>query len=175
MIKVQTMIRAFLWVSVGVALSGAYAKADNFNFSITGSLGTVTGEIFGLTNDGLNHAATEVLILTYPASLDPFPTLDVTAWDTQVSNLFTEFAGSVTSAFFEATDGPTVGFYPDTYFFSLDTSLGEVESTSPPVREDIGPTIFTPAAVPEPNALVLLSTALLLVALVARKRIAHGR
>ena len=34
---------------------------------------------------------------------------------------------------------------------------------------------ITPAAVPEPNALVLLSTVLLAVALVARKRIAHRR
>ena len=183
MIKISTMIRAFLWASAGIALSGAYAKADNFDFSFTGPLGTaVTGEIYGLTNTGVQQAATEVQIFTFPNALNPFdPNLIATTWAALAANEFTESGGSITSADFVAGDGDFQGacipFGPcewemkivgsgDNYFVGISFDLID------DFTDDI---TFTPAAVPEPTALVLLSTALLLVALVARKRIALGR
>lgn len=180
MIKGQTLIRAFLWASAGVALSGAYAKADNFDFSFTGYRGTVTGEIFGLTNNTATQAATEVLILTYPAAFDPFTNLDVTTWSTPEFNEFTESGGAITYVKFAAWDsewnfqligGTTPGIVLG-YLLNSKTNVFDYVSDN---DETIALLDFTPAAVPEPNALVLLSTMLLAVALVARKRIAHSR
>ena len=68
------MRHAFLMAVATMSLLGADAMADNFTFSFTGTTGTgatgtVTGEIFpDLQNDGMVHAATEVLITSYPAS-----------------------------------------------------------------------------------------------------------
>ena len=198
MIKGQTLIRAFLWASVGVALSGAYAKADNFNFSFTGSLGTVTGEIIGLTNNTTGPAP-EVLIFTYPAALDPFDTnLNVTTWAVQVSNQFSESGGVITGIDMLAFDGAGCsetsngGFVNCVDGFVLyggdlaplvcggaSSGTGSDATSdcniSVPFNGSLAAFNITPAAVPEPNALVLLSTVLLAVALVARKRIAHRR
>jgi len=183
MIKIPMMLRAFLWASTGIALFGAYAKADNFDFSFTGSLGTVTGEIFGLTNTGVGQAATELLIFTYPGSLNPFDTnLNATTWALQSSNQFTESGGAITYADFLAFDGAcpsacSFGFrlIDDPAHNDYGNLIENIALNSVDVANN--PASFTPApaAAPEPSSVILLSTVLLAVALVSKKRIAHSR
>jgi hypothetical protein len=69
--------------------------------------GTVTGEIFGLTNNSTS-AASEVIIDSYPtfpsnpSNLGPAP-INVTAWAYQIYNLFTESDGAITYDVFAAS------------------------------------------------------------------------
>ena len=91
------MRRTILMVVATMSLLGTNAMADNFTFSFGTGANTVTGEIFGLKNDGVAHPATEVLITSYPASLlGTIPDLDATQWDDLGDNLFTEVNGKIT-------------------------------------------------------------------------------
>src|ERR1035437_4555091 len=72
-----TMIRAAYFAFALICFSSGYARADNFTFSFTDNVtgtpnvdGTVTGEIFGLTNDWVSRAATSIVITSYPAGLN---------------------------------------------------------------------------------------------------------
>jgi hypothetical protein len=77
------------WLTLFAVLSAASmwlpssAHADDFFFSFSnnGSSGTVTGEIFGLTNNATS-ALTDVVVQSYPAALTgaPAPPFSVPTW-----------------------------------------------------------------------------------------------
>jgi hypothetical protein len=155
------------------------ARADDFDFSITNTdgttPGTITGEIFGLTNDGTAGSATEVLITGYPAgdaSIIGSSSLNATSWDDQLDNSFTETGGSITSAIFWAIDGTN----PDTpdLFIGIEGANGfSIPGTAAGTYNYGGTDGITFTAVtPEPGTISLMMTGvgLLGVMVVLRKR-----
>ena len=178
-------MRKTLWMSalVGIVLFGTYAMADNFYFSFTNTSGTVsgtvTGEIIGLTNNATGPA-TQVIITTYPAGLSPFETapFDVLMWDLPFINTFTESAGSITAGEILAFDfsGPCATVAGGTCRFQLSVPpfssfLANDQSGMNVIGNNAS---FQPAPVPEPSSAFLMSTALIAVACVSRKRIVQG-
>jgi hypothetical protein len=110
--RLTSMTRSFALAISGIVLLGTYAKADNFYFSFTNTIGnvpgTVTGEIEGLTN-GTTSTATEVIIQSFPSALGatgelPSPPINATAWLSQIENSFTETGGVITAYDFRAFD-----------------------------------------------------------------------
>jgi hypothetical protein len=100
---------------LGVGLIGlmhpAAAKADplDFTISFTGTVppgtvaGTVTGEIFGLT-EGTGVPATNVIVTSYPPSLQ-LPAPPQTIFTDIIANSFTvNSMDQITAAEFEAQD-----------------------------------------------------------------------
>jgi hypothetical protein len=95
----------------GIVLSGSSARADNFTFSFTdaygNTLGTVTGEVFGLTNSLTyqSSSATDVLIESYPpvllGALGPAP-IDtfLSPWQI-ILNSFIEDNGVVVTSYLD--------------------------------------------------------------------------
>ena len=185
-----------LFALMAFTLVQGTARADNFLFSFSndpswGNVnGTVTGEIFGLINNATS-AATDIQVFTYPAGLVQFgsyPTpIDVMAWTggSFGENAFTETAGNITGGGFYITGANGIN---DQLF--IDASIGNPGPTN---FLDIGSNdtmyvwnnngigatgvTFTPAtaaATPELSSVVLMSTMLLGLAFVARKRIAAG-
>ncbi len=105
-----SVTRTFALAISGIVLLSAYAKADNFNFSITNTIGnvagTVTGEILGLTNNSTGPAS-EVIIESYPVALiSDFGNAPIiaTLWNDQFENTFTETGGVITAENFWAED-----------------------------------------------------------------------
>jgi hypothetical protein len=172
------------------------ARADNFLFSFSndpswGNVnGTVTGEIFGLTNNSTS-AATDIQIFSYPAGLvlfGSYPTpIDVMAWTggSVGENGFTETAGNITGGgfFISGANGvydqlfinAGIGYPAGTNFLDI----GSSDTTFVWNNNGIGATgvtftTATAAATPELSSVVLMSTMLLGLAFVARKRIAAG-
>jgi hypothetical protein len=154
------MRRAVLMAVTTLSLLGANAMADDFTFSITDpTVGTVTGEIFGLQNDGAYHPATEVLITSAPASFGSFDPI-ATDWSIQDVNSFQETNGVITDWSFLALSS-TVSGYPDLSIFVpsfFDTDSNSIEA----------PVTFAP--VPEPFAWFLLLTVVFAAAIVKRSR-----
>jgi PEP-CTERM motif len=165
-------------VFAAIMLTSGVAHADDFTFSFTGPgpdggvSGTVTGIIYGLTNNTAS-AATEVVITSFPAdlvSIYPAGPIDATTWDQQFANSFTEIDGQITDADFIAENTyEGLGYGSQLYingsssgynFLNID---GEDESY---VWADSGLSnvTFTPytpvSATPEPSSLVLLATGL---------------
>lgn len=155
------------------------ARADDFDFSIPNTdgtiSGTITGEIFGLTDDGTATLATEVLITGYPAgdaSIIGSSSLNTTSWDEQIGNDFTETGGSITSAYFWAIDGTN----PDTP--ELVIEVGEADgfgipgTTTGTFNENGADGITFTAVSPEPGTISLMMTGvgLLGMMVVLRKR-----
>jgi hypothetical protein len=144
----------------------------NFTFSFTNdpsvgnTPGTVTGEIFGLT-DNSTSAATNVVIFSDPAALvlptNPYDIFDVPG-AIFLSNSFTVSSGQITTADFLETNGNFVlslgGPTGANYLFGFNaTETGT----------DAGGT-YVPAAVPEPASITLLLSGLLGVLLSQRGR-----
>jgi len=103
------MTAIFALAIAGIVLLGPTARADNFSFSFTNTLGsvpgTVTGEILGLTNNSTS-AATQVIIESFPSALNPSfsPPIDATLWAEQDENSFDEEAGVIVSGGFQAVE-----------------------------------------------------------------------
>src|SRR5271155_1268759 len=83
--------------------AAAQATLLDFTFSFTGTVppgsvaGTVTGEIFGLT-EGASSSATNVIVVSYPVGLEP-PSPPQTVFSGIVSNAFeVDSSGAVTGA-----------------------------------------------------------------------------
>jgi hypothetical protein len=146
--------------------------------------GTVTGEIFWLTNDNTPGAASQVIVNSYPAglpdpsNLGPAP-IDVTAWGDQIANQFTESNGLLTSADFDALSGsPEEG---DLLLNLADNFTGDTFSLNAQylVPSGVGSNVaaYTPVTAivptPEPASAFLLAGVLLAVGFVARKRMVH--
>lgn len=137
----------------------------NFNFTITGDTtqypvaGTLTGEIFGLT-DNTTSSASSVLLLSFPSALNTgvlFPMsapVDITAFDIQVINSFTVVNGQITTGSFYAGNsnpsqifailvGPTNGI----------NNQGNISGNN----NGVAGVTFSPAdATPEPGSVALL-------------------
>jgi len=117
----------------GIVFSSALARADDFSFSFTNTtgnvVGTVTGEILGLTDNSTGPAA-DVIIESYPSALNADLFTSYTApidlfaggWPlTTASDTFTESAGEITAADFGVDDG-------DFDFVTLGTGCNIVSS-----------------------------------------------
>jgi hypothetical protein len=91
--------------------TASHAGPLDFTFSFTGTappgnvLGTVTGEIFGLTDNTANQAATNVVVDSAPTALGlPASPLPLTIFTDDNPNSFTVMNGEITDAAFQAID-----------------------------------------------------------------------
>jgi hypothetical protein len=147
------------------------AKADDFSFSFTNTLGdvsgTVTGEILGLTNNATGPAA-QVLITSFPSGLDsdmgPAP-IDATLWVKQYVNTFTETNGEVTAAEFAADPGNNIDILEIDYYgynsleiYGSPVGALFVETDGGLAAANIQP--LDPVPTPEPSTLGLAFTGL---------------
>lgn len=113
------LVRTAFAVAIGFYCAAAFslpadASTLDFTFSFTDNAfsnvsGTVTGEIFGLSDNTANQAASQIIINSYPSALglgsSPILTttsfLDATKWLVD-TNLFTVSAGQITFTHFYA-------------------------------------------------------------------------
>jgi hypothetical protein len=157
------------------------ARADNFEFSFTNAIGTVagtvTGEILGLTNNGVPGPASDVIIASYPSLFNSEPGLGTPPVDTASwlisSNLFTEAGGVVSAACFVANiDNDTFALSTSSLCFGFS---GELDSFSPPGGDvlTLSHPVFSSAAAsipePSPGVLMLIGAGLLGLVLAMRR------
>ena len=167
----------------GVLIAPLSAQAAlNFDFSFTGTdgtvPGTVTGEVFGLT-DNATSSPTDVVITGYPAAITgllpaPWDLFTVPGYEFGENGLedhFTVSGGAVTNAAF--------GEFTAADQTILDLGYGglDVFANGPDVVADRPDAVFTPApsmsgGVPEPEAwsLMLAGFGLASASLRARRR-----
>ena len=162
------------------------ARADNFTFSFTNTVGTVSGTVTGLIEgltDGTTGPATRVIITSFPAGLPSVvgsAPIDVTAWNEVATNSFTETLGSVTEASFVAVELHPVT-PDDVAFLEINQPtpiLGNIDylildNPIPDfVQSDQGlaGVTFKPAIVPEPASLYSSLTVFVAVALAVGKK-----
>jgi PEP-CTERM motif len=155
-----------LILMLACGVNPAWAGLD-FDFSFTNTLGTVsgtvTGEVFGLT-DNSTSAATDLIIDSYPAGL----TIPGTPWDIFNaagaiigSNSFTVSGGQVTAFLFGIDPGGTSSLELDSshtsylYDTSGDLVLNSDRPTGVTFTADPSST-----STPEPASLALLATGL---------------
>ena len=188
--KQKTAIPA---LGIGMAMMASFfsptARADDFTFTFTNTIGntpgTVTGEIYGLVNNSTG-AATDIIITSAPANVaNNIPSFDINTYASDTGNgegfgvthnSFTELNGQITAAVYQM--GP--GFF-DINLVCCGVSFpgGYNELITPNdgynvVNLDgLAGITFSPASVPEPSSVILLSTILLSLAFVARKRFAQ--
>jgi hypothetical protein len=156
-----------------VAAAPAYAGLDFYFSFINGNgnvSGTVTGEIFGLTDD-TTSGATDVVIDSYPAGLS----LPAVPWDifndsnyTNVGNGFTVSGGVITAAFFAELD------FADSSSFSLnDEGFNNVIDLNGNAVENEGGfkgATYTAVPTPEPASIVLLLSGMFGLRLIRRRK-----
>jgi hypothetical protein len=186
----------------GIALV-APARADDFTFSFTNTnpgytSGTVTGILYGLTDNGSPGPATDVLITSYPAatcngSSCGLPN-DTSAFGWSIStNDFTETSGSIQSGFFQAQwQSPPFSTNPADAPLVLNTASDQgafgiylVGGINPEVVEIQGPITFSPytppvtppvnppvSSTPEPGTVGLVLSGMILLASMLRRQAA---
>jgi PEP-CTERM motif-containing protein len=171
--KILPLVAGILMTAAVVAPQNANALAFFFSFTndVGNVSGTVTGEVFGLTNNSTS-SATLVELLSWPSGLVPsanqsfyVPPINVTSWATQDINTFTVLDGQVTSGSFHADNSNSVSdldrLYlnagtctsgPSCSFLSLGSNDGQY------VWHGVDGTTFTTAisAVPEPSTWAML-------------------
>ena len=82
------MRRALFMVVAVIGMLSPNAKADIvLHFSFSSGAGTVTGDIYGLTDNVLSSAS-KVLITSIPGAFAPLAEPDATKWSTQLLNTF---------------------------------------------------------------------------------------
>lgn len=158
------------FISIAFFLAATSASADNFTFSITNTVGdvsgTVTGQILGLAPTGFSSAV-QVLITGYPAGLNsvfPAGPIDATAWDQQIENSFDVEGGMIVGGGFFAKD--TIGFVPEgaqLYINGGDGPFNYVNidgGNTDQVWAEDGLAGVTFANTPEPDTFMLFATGL---------------
>jgi len=151
--------------------AAAHATLLDFTFSFTGTVppgsvaGTVTGEIFGLT-EGASSSATNVIVVSYPVGLEP-PSPPQTVFSGIVSNAFeVDSSGAVTGAAYLSIDN-SVSLSLSLGLLGLN-ALGRQTTPFPTTENELGfagATYTLVHATPEPPSVTILGTGLALAAL----------
>lgn len=163
------------------ATAAAHAAPITFVFSfsnLTGNIaGTVTGRIFGLQDNGVNQAATSLIIDSFPAGLavaDGINNSNALTWNAVQGNLFTVVNGVVTSEQFAAQHVDSVR--TDTFFLGAVTfttnCCGTVANSGLSLDNGlriVGGANPTITSVPEPGTFALLGIGVFGAALAKRK------
>ena len=179
------MMRVHSWV-MGVAVVAALVigagRADAgpvFTFQIDNTIGdvsgSVTGEIFGLPDNG-TAAATSVMIESFPAGLDSLVAspIDATLWDQQYQNTFTVVNGQIVDGHFWAQQ--TISGFAQGFQLYLNGSpynfinLDGTDTRYVWGNDGFDAAHFAAASVPEPASLLLMGTGLAGVVRKLRKR-----
>ncbi len=107
-IRLSRMVRVSLALLVLILCGGsATAGSLNFDFSVTNTIGTVSGtfagEVIGLTDNSISSASS-VLIESFPAAMNSLdsPPIDATLWDQQYQNSFEVVNGQIVDGGFWA-------------------------------------------------------------------------
>jgi hypothetical protein len=161
------------------------ARADDFSFSITNTVGnvsgTVTGEILGLT-DGTTGPAAEVLILSYPTALFPDvvaagnDTMNTATWGPPFINSFTETGGVITAGIFIVgkdvvgldfgigiNNGVGTGGESGLQDYNSAFGINNIIETAGGLGALNLTPLGSPLSAPEPSSLILLGSGLLCV------------
>lgn len=166
----------------------ATSSATNFSFSFTNTVfntpGTVTGRIFGLT-DNATSAVTDVVLDSFPAAFGlPAAPVDIFALASFVAdNSFTVSGGNITEddLIFNFTDGGHLFQFrltgtPDLLLNDLQrvndpgTSNGIATGNAAGLSEVTFVNLSQPAAIAEPGSIVVLISGLALLGLAVRRR-----
>jgi hypothetical protein len=165
------------------------AQADNFSFSFSndpafGNMdGTVTGKIFGLTDNAMS-SATDVIIDSYPASLIQFGSystpVDVSTWTNSFvyENSFTVVNDQITGGAFSIVNSATndVLLINSSLLGGGDNylSIGSFNGSQVWDANAVGSTGVTFISTPEPSSLSFLLVAGLVAGLTALRRNLQG-
>jgi hypothetical protein len=134
----------------------AHAGPLDFTFTFTGTVppgtvaGTVTGEIFGLTDNTTGQAAMNVVVDSAPAGLGSIP-MPFTIFTDPSPNSFTVSNDAITSASFSAIGSASTGTFELDINSGIFNAFGNdqhdlfVRNTS-----GLAGVTFTPVAVPAP-------------------------
>jgi hypothetical protein len=175
------MQKFLIAAAMAVCLTPPAHATLNFTFSFVGTPGdgvpgTVTGEIYGLTDNTANQPATDIVITSYPSALTYLPS---TPWDIFSVpgmyfdvNSFTVSSGQITAASFLEVWPSNAGLL----FLNAEGITGGLETSPIQLSTlDLGdsPVTYTPltADAPEPASIAVLLSGLFGLGLMRRRAV----